>query len=134
MNVSYKTKIIAIIFILIADAIWLTSMKPRYDALVKNIQGSSIESRLIPAILAYILMIIGLIYIIFENVKKDTSNNILLISFKYGFIFGLVVYGIFNSTNLAIFKGYSWSMAIIDTLWGSLLFFSATYISLILTR
>ena len=31
------------------------------------------------------------------------------------------IYGVFNFTNLAIFKKWSWTLALIDTLWGGIL-------------
>lgn len=131
---SLNPKIVAILLMLVLDAIWLTLMNPRYGELIKSVQGSPMQTRLVPAIIAYILMIVGLLYIVLENIKKDSSNNIIWLSFKYGFLFGFVVYGIFNSTNLAIFKGYSWTMAVADTLWGSFLFFFVTYVTLLLMR
>jgi uncharacterized membrane protein len=43
------------------------------------------------------------------------------------FILGLVIYGVFENTNLALFKKWP-TMVILDTLWGGILFASTTYI------
>ena len=45
------------------------------------------------------------------------------------FILGFCVYGIYEFTNIAIFKNYKWIAAIVDTLWGGILFYTATYIT-----
>jgi uncharacterized membrane protein len=40
----------------------------------------------------------------------------------YGFIYGALIYGVFNGTNVAIFREYSVKTAVTDTLWGGILF------------
>ena len=44
------------------------------------------------------------------------------------FILGFTIYGIFDATNLAIFKGWKPELALIDTLWGGVLFYTLTVI------
>jgi uncharacterized membrane protein len=39
-----------------------------------------------------------------------------------GAMFGLVVYGTYNLTNVATLPGYSWTMVAVDTLWGTIVF------------
>ena len=36
----------------------------------------------------------------------------------YGMLVGLVIYGVFNSTNFAINKDWSLKLSILDTMWG----------------
>lgn len=125
-----KRAVIAIILLLIFDFIWITLNYSRYNTLVSNVQGSKMNTKIVSAILAYTLMIIGLIYIVFPLVDKDTSQNKLLKALKYGGLFGLVVYGIYNFTNYAIFDNYSLSIGLTDTLWGTFVYFIVTYIAL----
>lgn len=94
--------------------------------------------RIIPAILAYVLMFVSLAFIVFPQIAKTTSivtltnMQILSISIQTAGILGFVIYGIYNATNAALFNNYPIQVAIIDTLWGTLLYTFATYISLIL--
>ena len=44
------------------------------------------------------------------------------------FFLGIVIYGVFDTTNYALFKNWSLITTIIDTLWGGLLFASTTYV------
>jgi uncharacterized membrane protein len=97
-----------------------------YASYISKIQNSPLDPKVLPAFLAYLLMILGLVFIVFDSIKKDPSENILYLSFRYGWVFGLVVYGVYNATNYAIFKNYSIKMALIDTLWGSFVYFFAT--------
>ena len=39
-------------------------------------------------------------------------------SLTYGMFIGLIIYGVYNGTNFAIFKNYPLKVSIIDTLWG----------------
>ena len=60
----------------------------------------------------------GLYNYVYKNINKTDWKNDTLMK---GFIFGVVVYGVFDFTNLAIFSNYPFSTAIIDTLWGGIL-------------
>jgi uncharacterized membrane protein len=56
------------------------------------------------------------------NTNTLTWTDKLLISIQYGGLLGLLTYGIYNFTNLAILKNYSIPVTIFDTLWGGILF------------
>jgi uncharacterized membrane protein len=75
-------------------------------------------------------MIIAFVYLIYPIANLCSKESVLIKSLKYGAFFGFVVYGIYNATNYAIFTNYNPITAIIDTLWGTFVFFIATYISL----
>ena len=49
-------------------------------------------------------------------------------SVSEAFLLGIVIYGVYETTNYALFKNWSILSVIIDTLWGGLLFASTTYI------
>lgn len=125
-----KRNIIAVTLLLVFDFIWIGLNYSRYNTLVSNVQGSKMNTKIVSAILAYTLMVIGLIYIVFPLVDRDESKNKLLKALKYGGLFGLIVYGIYNFTNYAIFDNYSLSIGITDTLWGTFVYFIVTYIAL----
>ena len=56
--------------------------------------------------------------------KNDTSKRSVLDAFLLGF----VIYGVFDLTNLAIFKKYDNMVALMDMLWGGTLFALTAYI------
>ena len=107
----------AIVFISI-DFIYLNVMKGYFDKQIQTIQGSKIELNLLGAALCYIFLIYGLNYFIIKP-RKTVSE---------AFLLGLVIYGVFETTNYAMFKKWSIITVIMDTLWGGLLFASTTYI------
>jgi uncharacterized membrane protein len=93
--------------------------KPLFEKTVAAIQGSKLVVNMPPAIFTYILMAIILNYFIISANKPAFD----------AFILGFCAYGIFDFTNLAIFKNYTLKTAIMDTLWGAILFYVTTLIT-----
>ena len=107
----------AIIFIVI-DFVYLNVMKGYFNNQIKMVQGSPIKMNYLGAALCYILLIIGINYFIIKP-KKSVSD---------AFLLGIVIYGVYETTNYALLKNWSILTVIIDTLWGGLLFAATTYI------
>ncbi len=107
----------AIIFITI-DFIYLNVVKSYFDNQIKQVQGSPIKMNYLGAAICYILLIIGINYFIIKP-NKPVSD---------AFLLGIIIYGVYETTNYAILKDWSILTVIIDTLWGGLLFASTTYI------
>ncbi len=126
-----KHSLVNLIIIVVFDLIWLTLQKPMYNSMVKKIQGKDISMRLVSGIFAYLIMFIGLMFIIYPLIarEKNTTPNY-IIALKISAIFGFVVYGIYNTTNYAIFNDYTLNVSIKDTLWGSFVFFISTFLTL----
>ena len=109
--------IVSSILLVLVDSIYLYFIgKPVFDKTVLAIQKSPLVVNIAPAIFTYILMAILLNHFII-SVNKSPFN---------AFILGFCTYGIFDFTNMAIFKKYDLKTAIIDTLWGAILFFAVT--------
>ena len=106
-----------IVFVII-DSIYLTSMKVFFDKQVNLIQGSNIEMKIIPAVLCYISLVVGLYYFIIKERK----------SLLDAFLLGFVIYSVYEFTNWALFKNWKITTVLIDTLWGSVLFTLTTAI------
>ena len=106
-----------IVFVII-DSIYLTSMKAFFDKQVNLIQGSNIEMKLIPAVLCYISLVVGLYYFIIKERK----------SLFEAFLLGFVIYSVYEFTNWALFKNWKLTTVLMDTLWGSVLFTLTTAI------
>lgn len=127
-----KIYIFAILFLTIIDALWININKNIYNNLVKGIQGFDMKLNLYGALIAYPLMYMGLIFFIFPLIKNDPNKNKLLLALKYGGLFGLIIYGVFNATNLSMFANYNIFVALRDTLWGTFAYFITTYVTLII--
>ena len=111
--------LISTISLLVLDLLWLKIyMGPRYSVLVKKIQGSDLKINMISALLSYTLMV----YLL---------NNVVIkynLSYLETFLFGLSLYGVYDLTAGAIFKNWDFKLAIIDMIWGGLVYMISYYI------
>jgi uncharacterized membrane protein len=114
---DFRLLVSAIIFVCI-DAVYLNLFKGYFNRQVQAIQGSKIEFNLLAAIICYIFLIFGLNYFIIRP-RRNVSDAVL---------FGLVIYGVYETTNWTIFKNWSLLSVIIDTIWGGILFGLTTFI------
>ncbi len=107
----------AIVFITI-DFMYLQSVKGYFQKQVQSVQGSAMQINYLGAAICYVFLIIGINYFI---IKPNRS-------IKDAFLLGLVIYGVYETTNYALFKNWSIITVLIDTLWGGVLFAITTYI------
>ena len=100
------------------DFVYLTLMKGYFSNQVKAVQGTPLKINYLGAAICYIFLITGLNYFIIKP-RKSVSD---------AFLLGLVIYGVYETTNYALFSNWSIITVIMDTLWGGLLFASTAYI------
>lgn len=113
-----KFLILSLIFTAI-DIIYLKTMSSHFKSLVKKIQGGTdMKFRLLPAIPCYLFLIFGLQYFII-NKKGSVLDSAIL---------GWVIYGVYETTNAAIFKDWDLKSVVIDTSWGGTLYALTTFI------
>ncbi len=114
---NYLMLISAIIFITI-DSIYLNLIKNYFKRQIQSVQGSAVQINFLGAALCYIFLIIGINYFIIKP-RKSISD---------AFLLGLVIYGVYETTNYALFKNWSILTVFMDTLWGGILFAITTYL------
>jgi len=107
----------AIVFI-VTDFIYLNLMKDYFNVQIQRVQGSGAKMNYLGAALCYIFLIVGINYFIIKP-KKSVSD---------AFLLGIIIYGVYETTNYALLKNWSIITVIIDTLWGGILFAITTYI------
>lgn len=110
--------LVSAIVMVFFDYIYLSLMKDYFSNLVKNVQGSPLKMNFLAAAICYIFLILGLNYFIIKPRR----------SVKDAFLLGLVIYGVYETTNWALFTNWSVISVIIDTLWGGVLFGLTTYV------
>jgi uncharacterized membrane protein len=109
-----KLKQIALtaVTMLILDFIYLGTFSGFFNNLVKSVQGTKIKFNALGAILCYILLIGGLNYFIIDQRKSILD----------AFILGIVIYGVYETTSLAILDKWNIKAVALDTMWGGILF------------
>ena len=109
--------LLAVIFVLV-DAGFLYLMSNNFQSMVKKIQGTPLNMELLPTIACYIILVSSLYYFVIN--KKGTYLD--------AFLLGFFIYGVYETTNMAIFKDWSYKVGLIDLTWGGFLFLITTYL------
>ena len=105
--------------LLTLDSAYISLTKPYFSGLVKNIQKQSMDVRMFAVIAVYVHLSFGLYVLIISKRRPP----------KEAFYLGLVIYGVFELTNYALFKEWSVLPVLFDTLWGGILLYLATRIT-----
>jgi len=116
---DYKEYIKILIILLILDIPMISYVNNKmYFSMFNKINNGQVmtinNNKIISAIIAYLLLAFGLYYFI-KN-KNDA------------FILGIIIYGVYNTTNYFTINNYSMEVAIKDTLWGGILFYLIMWI------
>jgi uncharacterized membrane protein len=114
-----KQLLISAIAMLLLDAVYLSTFSKFFNNMVLGIQGTKIKFNIFGAIACYILLIVGLNYFILAP-KKPIAD---------AFLLGLVIYGVYETTNYAILANWNMKAVALDTLWGGILFALTTKIT-----
>ena len=106
-----KAFIVTLVLLLVLDAVWLFIRSDYHKSFFANVQGSPLTVRWVPAVIVYLLLAFALVSV--GNGAKSLKDAALR-----GGMVGGVMYGFYDATNMATLKGWTWTMAITDTLWG----------------
>lgn len=118
MNININNLLVSGFIFLVIDSIYLNMLKNYFSHQVYLVQGSALKMDYLATFLCYIFLIVGLNYFILVPRRSIFD----------AFILGLVIYGVFETTNKALFSKWNWFSVFIDTLWGGILFALTTYI------
>ena len=109
-----------ILFILL-DSLWIYTNFNYYLDLSFKIQNEGFFPKIPAALITYFFIVISLYYCI-RFLELEILNKNYLKIFIYSFIYGLTIYGIYSYTTCVFLKNYNYYNAIIDTLWGGILY------------
>lgn len=133
--------LITILLFCLIDLFYVNILKPHYFDLITRIQGGrKPELNYTSAFLSYIFLIVGLVFIAIPRVKSVQNTRVTRSLFDHfklalttGGVVGFVIYGVYNTTNVALLKDYSLTLAFVDTIWGTLLFTISTFVYILLS-
>ena len=112
-----------IFLLILIDSLYLFGLKDTHNRQIKAIQDVDLQVRYYPAVIFYLIAGLAYIYVIYP-LGKSSGKDII----KYGALMGLLMYGTFDFTNLALFKNYTLKYAIMDTIWGMTLIAIVSYL------
>ena len=100
---------------LLLDAVWLTLRSDFHSRLIKSIQSTPVHLRPVPALIVYIIIALALAYFV---VTPATSQKEAI---RNGALLGAALYGVYDFTNYASFRRWTFEMVFTDTLWGAVM-------------
>ena len=130
MKMILSATFLAALIFLIIDIIWLSfAVKSFYRP---NIGHLLLDKPVMwAAAMFYIVYVVGIGVVIIEpSINFDSSFSFIL----KAFIFGLVAYGTYNLTNMAMVKGWSPSVVFVDMIWGGSLTAFSSYYGILLAK
>jgi uncharacterized membrane protein len=110
--------LITAIVLLFIDFVYLKLMTGYFQNQIKKVQSSPMKINYLGAIICYTLLTIGLYYFIIKPHKSAQD----------AFLFGIIVYGVYETTNYALLSNWSIFTVLMDTLWGGVLFALTTIV------
>jgi uncharacterized membrane protein len=115
---------------LILDFMWIQGiMKKFYTKELSSIarmEKNKLKAKLVPGLIVYLIIALGITLFV-SPLSKTIPTSLI-----YGGLFGLVVYGVYDLTNLSILKNYSMKLTIIDVIWGIILCGLVSFLTLII--
>jgi uncharacterized membrane protein len=111
--------IISVVVLLILDAAYLTANMNLFENQIISVQRVVLQPRFLGMAVCYLALIFGLNYFIISKNRPIHE----------AFLLGLVIYTVYDSTNYAIFKQWKPIVAVMDSIWGGLLFALTTFIT-----
>jgi uncharacterized membrane protein len=85
------------------------------------------EVRLAPAILFYLLYVVGILVFVSGPAAATWSSTLL-----YGALFGLFCYATFELTSLSLLKHWTWPVVAVDVGWGAFVTAAASTLGLLI--
>jgi len=118
MNI-FNELLLPSVFLLILDSIFIYTNKKLFADQIISVQRTALIVKPAGAILCYLLLIGSLYYFI---IRKHCSP-------WDAFLFGITIYGVYETTTYALLKNWHIKTVIIDTLWGGVLLSSVTWLT-----
>lgn len=108
----------AVVIFLGIDAVWLKTMTGLfYEKRIGHLLAD--EPNMIAAGVFYMFYLFALcILILYPQIKAGSSIGYI---FLLGGLIGLMAYGTYDFTSLALYKGFTLDTALVDFVWGGLL-------------
>ena len=125
---------VLVIFLAI-DFLWLGVIMSKFykDELgtLARKSGDSLTPVVWAAGLVYLLIPLGIVLFVLPRVSPD---SIVPTAIFWGFIYGIILYGVYDMTNYSLLENWTLRMTVVDIIWGGTLNALMTCIAAFLNR
>ena len=101
------------------DAVFLGMNYSFFESQIIQVQKVALSPKPMGIVACYLFLAFGLWYFILR--EKRTPLEALLL--------GIVIYGVYETTTVALLNKWNWKTVLVDTSWGGILFYLTTYIT-----
>lgn len=116
MQVTWRIAVGVLAFVLL-DSLWLGLLMRQFyrDRLapIARMADGGLAPNWAAALLVYLALGVGLAVFVVPRAGSVASAAL------FGALFGLVTYGVYDFTNLATLKDWTWQLAVVDVCWGA---------------
>lgn len=135
MEEYLRNYIVALPLFVAIDIAWIGVLMKRVylDELgdLARVQGGAFRPNLAAGLAAWAVIPLGIV--IFAVPRLNPGDAVIEV-LGWGALFGAITYGIYDLTNLATLKGYSFKLTLLDTAWGTVLSALVTLIVWLVAR
>lgn len=123
-----KNFLVSAVAFAVLDFIWLGYVMKSFNlkqlSEIGRIVDGDFQVMYGAAFVVYILMALGVVIFV-----VPLAESSLLKAAGYGAFMGLLVYGVYDMTNMAVLKNYPWPFALADMAWGVFVFAAVSWIT-----
>jgi uncharacterized membrane protein len=137
INAQTITDLVVLAVIILAlDAVFLYTSSDLFSRQVMLVQGTAMKINIPSAAICYVFIVLGLYYFVLRHIivpnASSAAASIQNLRLRDGmiaaFFLGIFVYGVYETTTLAVLRNWSPVTAVIDTTWGGTLFALSAYV------
>lgn len=135
MGHTVKLYLLVLIIFLAIDLTWLGVLMAKfYKAELGPLARRSGEA-MAPvwwaAFLVYILIPLGIMLFVVPRVSPE---NLAASALGWGFLYGVILYGVYDLTNYSLIDRWPWRMTLVDMGWGGFICAVTSYVAVVLDR
>lgn len=137
INAQTITDLVVLAIIVLAlDAVFLYTASDLFSRQIMLVQGTALKVNIPSAAICYVLIVLGLYYFVLRHIIVPNASSAaaaiqnmrLRDGMVTAFFLGVFVYGVYETTTLALLRNWSPMTAVIDTTWGGTLFALSAYL------
>lgn len=135
MGHTIKLYLLVLVIFLAIDLTWLGVLMAKfYKAELGPLARRSGEA-MAPvwwaAFLVYILIPLGIMLFVVPRVSPE---NLAASALGWGFLYGVILYGVYDLTNYSLIDRWPWRMTLVDMAWGGFICAVTSYVAVVLDR
>ncbi|MFC1633990.1 DUF2177 family protein [Planctomycetota bacterium] len=117
------------------DYLWLGIVMSKFYkeelGVLARVSNNALRPVLWAAGIVYILIPLGIVFFPLARVSQEDPASTALF---WGFIYGVVLYGVYDMTNYSLVSKWSLRMSMVDIFWGGTINAIVTYVAVLFDR